>query len=310
MIRVLVAPPFATIQDQGRTGYRAAAVPPSGAMDPVALEVGNALLDNPAGAAAIECALGGCELRFERREMIALTGASVEARIGGRPAPGWTALVAEAGEVLRVARPTSGAWYYVCIGGGIAVPPVLGSRSTCLPAHFGGLDGRPIRKGDVLPCGSESMAAPNVDRAALAALRPPTGEPIGVVPGPARAQLRAGEWERFLTSEFRLSASISRMGYRLEGPSLGLDAPADLPSAPACPGAVQLPPGGTPIVLFNDGPTVGGYPIIAVVASAHLGLLAQHQPGSALRFRELTAQQARALVTEERRMLAALRGRG
>lgn len=311
MIRVLVAPPFATIQDLGRIGYRAAAVPPSGAMDPLALEIGNALLDNPAGAAAIECALGGCELRFERRETIAITGASVDARIGRRPAPGWTALVAEAGEVLRVARPTRGAWYYVCIGGGIAVPPILGSRSTCLPARFGGLDGRLIRKGDVLPCGSESIAAPDLDRTALDALRSHTGsEPIGVVPGPARAQLRAGEWERFLSSEFRLSASVSRMGYRLEGPNLGLDAPADLPSAPACPGAVQLPPGGTPIVLFNDGPTVGGYPIIAVVASAHLGRLAQRQPGNAVRFRELTPQQAGALAAEERRMLAALRGRG
>src|SRR4051794_36535346 len=106
MIRVLVAPPFATIQDQGRTGYRAAAVPPSGAMDPLALEMGNALLGNPPGAAAIECALGGCELRFERGTAVTVTGAAVEARLGQRPMPGWTTLVAEAGDVLHVARPT------------------------------------------------------------------------------------------------------------------------------------------------------------------------------------------------------------
>jgi allophanate hydrolase subunit 2 len=162
----------------------------------------------------------------------------------------------------------------------------------------------------VLPCGSASTAASNLDPAALAALRPPVGEPVGVVPGPAYGQLRPGEWARFLASEFRLSASVSRMGYRLEGPSLAIDAPADLPSAPACPGAVQLPPGGTPIILFNDGPTVGGYPIIAVVTSAHLGRLAQHQPGSAVRFRELSAGHARALAAQERQALAVLRGRG
>jgi biotin-dependent carboxylase-like uncharacterized protein len=306
MIRVLVAPPFATIQDQGRAGYRAAAVPPSGAMDPLALEVGNALLGNAPGAAAVECALGGCELRFERRTAVALTGAAVEARLGERPVSGWTALVAESGDVLHVARPTSGAWYYVCIGGGIAVPPILGSRSTCLAARFGGLDGRLIRKGDVLPCGAESMATPSVDRAALAALRPSASEPIGVVPGPARGQLRAGEWDRFLASEFRLSASVSRMGYRLEGPQLAIDAPADLPSAPACAGAVQLPPGGTPIILFNDGPTVGGYPIIAVVASAQLGHLAQRQPGNAVRFQELAPAQARALSQQQRQAVAKL----
>jgi antagonist of KipI len=308
MIRVLVAPPFATVQDQGRTGHRAAAVPPSGAMDPLALEVGNALLGNPASAAAIECALGGCELRFERRTTVALTGAAVEARLGDRPVSEWTALVAEAGDVLHVARPTSGAWYYIGIGGGIAVPPILGSRSTCLPARFGGLDGRVVRKGDVLPCGAESTAAPKVDRAAPAALRTLASEPIGVVPGPARGHLRAGEWDRFLASEFRLSASVSRMGYRFEGPQLAIDAPADLASAPACPGAVQLPAGGTPIVLFNDGPTVGGYPIIAVVASAHLGRLAQRQPGSVVRFQELTPAQARASFQQQRQAVTTLFG--
>jgi biotin-dependent carboxylase-like uncharacterized protein len=220
--------------------------------------------------------------------------------------PGWTALVAEAGAVLRVARPTSGAWYYVCIGGGIAVPPVLGSRSTCLPARFGGHEGRLIRKGDVLPCGAVSAAALSADRAALAALQPPASEPIAVVPGPAHGQLRPGEWDRFLGSEFRLSASVSRIGYRLEGPQFAIDAPADLPSAPACPGAVQLPPGGTPIVLFNDGPTVGGYPIIAVVASAHLGRLAQRQPGSPVRFAEVSQAQARALTWQQRQAVSGL----
>jgi biotin-dependent carboxylase-like uncharacterized protein len=197
----------------------------------------------------------------------------------------------------------------VCIGGGIAVAPVLGSRSTCLPARFGGLDGRLVRKGDALPCGAEPTTAPNVDGAALTALLPQPGEPICIVPGPAQGHLRAGEWNRFLTNVFRLSASVSRMGYRLEGPHLEIDAPADLPSAPACPGAVQLPPGGTPIVLFNDGPTVGGYPIIAVVASVHLGRLAQRQPGSDVRFSELSPVQARALAAQERQAVSALLSR-
>jgi antagonist of KipI len=306
MIRILVPPPFATIQDCGRPGHRAAAVPPSGAMDPRALAVGNVLVGNNPGAAAIECALGGCELWFERRTLVALTGAQADAELGTRPAPGWTTLIAGAGEVLRIARPASGAWLYVCVGGGIAVPPLLGSRSTCLPARFGGLDGRLVRKGDVLPCAALPPDAPQAGTRAPAELMGQPGEPIAIMPGPARERLGGGEWARLLATEFRVSASVSRMGYRLEGPTLAIDTPADLPSAPACPGAVQIPPGGTPIVLFNDGPTVGGYPIVAVVASAHLGHLAQRRPGEAVRFREVTAAEASALAARERQGLADL----
>jgi antagonist of KipI len=310
MIRVLVPPPFATIQDGGRHGHRAAAVPPSGAMDPRALAVGNVLVGNAPGAAAIECALGGAELRFERRTLVALTGAGADAQLGTRPAPGWTTLIAGAGEVLRIGRPTTGAWLYVCVGGGIAVPPVLGSRSTCLPARFGGLDGRLVRKGDALPCAALPPTPPEAGRRAPAELVAADGDAIAIVPGPARAQLGSGAWERLLATEFRLSASVSRIGYRLEGPPLAIDSPADALSAPACPGAVQLPPGGTPIVLFNDGPTVGGYPIVAVVASAHLGRLAQRRPGEVVRFHEVSAGGARALAIRERQAIASFNAPG
>ncbi len=305
MIRVLVAPPFATIQDQGRVGHRAIAVPPSGAMDPLALAVGNALVGNPAGAAALEFALGAAELRFERRTLVAVTGARADVLVGQRPATGGTTLVAETGDILRIARPSRGAWVYVCIGGGIAVPLVLGSRSTCLPARFGGLDGRVVRKGDALPCALTPKVAPAPGTRAPGALTAAhANEPIAIVPGPARDRLKAGEWARLLATEFRLSASVSRAGYRLEGPVLAIDAPADLPSTPACPGAVQLPPGGTPIVLMNDGPTVGGYPIVGVVASVHLGRLAQRRPGEPVRFREVTLAEARALAARDRQALS------
>jgi biotin-dependent carboxylase-like uncharacterized protein len=305
VIRVLVAPPFATVQDAGRMGHRDAAVSPSGAMDPRSLAVGNALVGNPPDAAALEFALGSLELRFERPTAVAVTGARTEARLGDRAAPGWTALRAETGDVLRIARPAAGAWVYVCIGGGVGVPQVLGSRSTCLAAKFGGLDGRLVHKGDALPCGAAPEGPPPGTRAPgeLATARP--AEPIAVMAGPGAGWLRPGEWQRLLATEFRLSAAVSRMGYRLEGPSFASDAPPDLPSAPACVGAVQLPPGGTPIVLFNDGPTVGGYPIIGVVASAHLGMLAQRRPGDMIRFKEVTVAGARALAAREYRLITA-----
>jgi biotin-dependent carboxylase-like uncharacterized protein len=291
MIAILRAPPFATIQDLGRVGRLDAAVPRAGALDPFALALANVLVGNPPGAAAVEWGLAGGEVRFERDAMVALSGAIARATIGGRPVGPEHASRAAAGEVLAIERIEDGAWLYVAVSGGIDVPPVLGSRATYLPGRFGGFEGRLLRSGDRLPLGSP---APRSTRKSappdLLASAPRA--PIGLLPGPDLGRLPVATWGWLTETEFRVSRAVSRVGYRLEGPAPALSLPGDLPSAPACIGTIQLPPGGEPIVLMPDGPTVGGYPRIGVVATADLGRLAQRRPGEVLRFEALGLAEA------------------
>jgi allophanate hydrolase subunit 2 len=122
------------------------------------------------------------------------------------------------------------------------------------------------------------------------------------------ARLPEAAWRWLVTSEFRVTPAVSRMGYRLQGPALALSLPGDLPSAPACIGTIQLPPGGEPIVLMPDGPTVGGYPRIAVVATADLGRLAQQRPGQVVRFEPIELAEARARLRTRWEALRALAG--
>ncbi|HEX2449700.1 MAG TPA: biotin-dependent carboxyltransferase family protein [Gemmatimonadales bacterium] len=268
MITLLRAPPFAAIQDLGRFGHRGSAVPVSGAMDPGSLARANALAGNDPNLAAMEWGIGAGQLRLAPGVVVGLAGADASVR--------------REGDVLNVVEFQAGAWLYIAFRGGIDVPLVLGSRSTYLPAGFGGFEGRLLRTGDVLRVGAGGSGAKQpVPDSSLSRLNPGT---FTVVPGPDRPLLDEPTWRRFLAAEWIVSRAVSRAGYRLEGPLLPFEAPDDLPSAPVCPGTVQLPPGGRPIVLMPDGPTVGGYPRIAVVVSGDLGRFAQRRPGESVRF--------------------------
>jgi biotin-dependent carboxylase-like uncharacterized protein len=305
MITILRAPPFATIQDLGRVGHLDAAVPRAGALDQFSLALANLLVGNPPGAAAVEWGLAGGEVRFEQDATVALTGATARATIGGRPLGPEHAGRAAAGEVLAIERIEDGAWLYVAVSGGIDVQPVLGSRATYLPGRFGGFEGRLLRSGDRLPLGSPvARAARTGAPQDLLASAPRT--PIGLLPGPDLGRLSETAWRWLMETEFLVSGAVSRMGYRLEGPAPALSLPGDLPSAPACIGTIQLPPSGEPIVLMPDGPTVGGYPRIAVVVTADLGRLAQRRPGEAVRFEAVGLAEARARLRRRREALDAV----
>lgn len=269
MITVLRAPPFATVQDLGRFGHRGSAVPPSGAMDPDALARANIAVGNDPGAAAIEWGIGAGQLGLSPGLAVSLAGADAIAR--------------REGDVLTIEELRSGAWTYIAVRGGIDVPEVLGSRSTYLAGGFGGFEGRLLRTGDVLYERKERQERAERREQFRRSSRS-SRSTISIVAGPDRAMLSDAEWERFVAAEWTVSRAVSRAGYRLEGRAVSIDVPDDLPSAPVCPGTIQLPPGGQPIVLMPDGPTVGGYPRIAVVVSRELGELAQRRPGEAVRW--------------------------
>jgi 5-oxoprolinase (ATP-hydrolysing) subunit C len=280
------------VQDQGwRTG-RAIGLPPGGAMHPELLRAANRLAGNPVEFAGIEWALGPGTIRFLEAATLAVLR-DAEVRVAGLThSPGLIQVAA--GATVDIAPRGHDRFLYLAVRGGIDVPPMLGSRSTYLPGAFGGLEGRRLRNGDRL-----SIGTPSAPRR-----RPvPAGEEAPRATGLLRLRVTRGpQWERFdpaahralLEGEYTVSAASDRMGYRLSGTGVKPRETATLPSEPACPGAVQIPDGGEPIVLMPDGPTVGGYPKLVVVIRADLGELAQCQPGRVVRFQEISLDEARA----------------
>lgn len=282
MIAVASAPPFATIQDLGRFGYLDSGVPVSGVADRDSALLLNAVLGNDPDAALIEWAVAGGSLVLERDATIAFGGAEAALTVDGIVARPLTAIQVPRGGELRVERIISGRFLLIAVRGGIDVPLVLGSRSTLLSAALGGFEGRRLRSGDRLPIGPSDAAQTLPDIAVTGAAR--SRQPIRVMRGPQADLFDDAAWSAFLGGAFTVSRASDRTGYRLEGTSMHHSASSALPSEPACVGAIQVPGGGAPIVLMHDGPTVGGYPKIAVVRSADMSRFAQLAPGDSVTF--------------------------
>jgi len=237
-----------TVQDLGRPGLAHLGVPPSGAADPVAYELGNRLVGNQAGAAALEATLDGPVLRFDRPTMVALTGA--------------TAQDVRRVEVLDVGRCAGGARTYIAVRGGIDVEPTLGSRSTDL---LTGLGPPPLRTGDRLRIGADPADAQPAPPGTVPGFGVPDEPVLRVVPGPRDDWFTTAALEALCSEPWRVTSSSNRVGVRLEGPVLERARDDELLSEGLVTGALQVPASGQPILLLNDHPTTGGYPVIAVV---------------------------------------------
>ncbi len=302
MIEVLEAPPFATVQDAGFGGGRSWGLPPGGAMDPFFHTLANRLVGNPPHAAALEWALGSGVLRLTRKTVLAVVGlARVQLNDTPLAEPAF-AFPVRAGTRVRIEPDARHRFCYVAVAGGIRVPEVLGSSSTYLPGGFGGHAGRLLRAGDQLEIGRPG-AAPELEIQVTAAGRPadaPGDVWLRVTRGPQWDRFDPRAREAFFSGRFQLAPASDRMGYRLVGPAIHPRGKATLPSEAACPGAVQIPDGGQPIVLMPDGPTVGGYPKLAVVIQADLRLLAQCLPERGIRFQEVSLEAARACYSPAR----------
>jgi len=301
-LRVLAGGVLTTVQDLGRRAARRYGVPQSGALDPIALEWANRLLDNPPGAAALEITAGGAAFEVSAPTLLALTGADLHALLDDEPLPLWTAVFARAGSQIRLIgrQQPWGARAYLAIGGGFAVPQVLGSRSTYLPGGFGGFNGRALRLGDTLAAAGGRDALRLAGRSWPVESRPAySAEPaLRLLPGPHLDRFAPPALDLLLGAPFTISASANRMGYRLQGPTIPYAAPCSLPSLGVLPGVVQVPPDGNPILLMADAQTTGGYPIIGVVIGPDLPLAAQLLPGDRLRFQRATLGEALAAQQE------------
>ncbi|MDP1734198.1 MAG: biotin-dependent carboxyltransferase family protein [Sulfuritalea sp.] len=294
----------ASFQDAGRPGYRHLGVPLSGALDVEWLAIANALAGNPPGTVALEMHLLGPSLRAKAPVTIALAGefsARIQDAAGQwREACNWRSHALAADEILVTGGLRSRIGY-LAIHGGFDLPAVLGSRSTYARAGLGGIDGRVLQAGDRLAVGSGTPAIPQ------RLPQPPRapGGPLRILTGPQREYFTDAAWMHLINDEFTVSREADRMGLRLDGPRLAHDPAlgADIVSDAVTPGAIQVPGDGRPIVLLADCQTVGGYPKIATVIGADLPRLGHVQPGQALRFVEMSIEEA---LAARRRAAAAL----
>ncbi|WP_435209490.1 biotin-dependent carboxyltransferase family protein [Streptomyces sp. bgisy034] len=278
-LSVVRAGALTTVQDLGRPGHAHLGVPRSGALDAPAAALVNRLVGNPPEAAVLETTLNGCTLRPRSAVTVAVAGAPCRVTVDGRPVAWGAPVHVPAGALLEVGAALSGVRGYVGVSGGVAVEPVLGSRSTDL---LSGLGPPPLTDGAVLPLGPPTRPHARVDVAPQPA--PPTELVLRVTQGPREDWFTTAAVRAFTTRVYRVSAASNRIGLRTEGPALERALTRELPSEGVVLGAVQVPPDGRPLVFLADHPTTGGYPVIAVVRTADLPAAAQAVPGTPVRF--------------------------
>jgi len=284
-IEVLKPGLFTTVQDLGRFGYQKFGVSVSGAMDFFSHRVANLLVGNDDTAATLECTILGPTLRFLADVTITVTGADLSPRLDGVAMGMWRTHSARKGSELSFGPCRQGCRAYLSIGGGFDVPAVLGSRSTHVRTRLGGLEGRALRKGDILSCFQAcATVSPRVFRSAFAD-RFLSARTIRFLRGPQADRVEPESLEMFERHKYRVSTHSDRMGIRFEGSPLSHRGSADIISDALPYGTIQLPANGLPIILAADRQTTGGYPKIGIVISADFPALGQLKPGDEIEFR-------------------------
>jgi antagonist of KipI len=305
--RVIKPGMLTTVQDLGRWGFQSRGVPVAGPMDSYSHRLANALAGNAAGAATVEVTLAGPELEFDDERVVAVAGAEFEVMVDGHSVSTHKAFTVFAGSRMTFGTRLRGARAYVAIQGGIAVTPVFGSRATHLVSRLGGVEGRPLTAGDSLPLGDPGPAKAGhyVRRQMPHQRQMPEGRArVRVLLGPQEDHF-TDEARRVLeTVPYRIGQNSDRMGFRLEGAPLTHVRGADIISDATPMGALQVPASGMPILLMADRQTTGGYPKIATVITADLGVAGQLGPGDTISFTVCSPGEAMAaLIAQERELM-------
>ena len=295
---------FTTVQDLGREGFGPMGVSASGAADAVSLRLGNRLVGNAEGEAGLEMTLLGGTFVFPEGGIVSLTGSDFGATVEGAQAALWASMEVKPGQTLRLGPTRSGARCYMCVRGGIEVELFLGSASTHILSGLGGHEGRSLRKGDMLKIGPANGAAAERRLSANALKHILPRKVLRVTPGPQNDWFPEAARRAFYASRYRVAEESNRMGIRLEGGAVPEVAGGKMISEGVSLGAIQVPEGGQPIILFVEQQTTGGYPKIANVISADFHSLGQLRPRDEIRFERVDWETARALLREQEKLLA------
>jgi biotin-dependent carboxylase-like uncharacterized protein len=294
-LRVLRAGAGVTIQDGGRYGYLRYGVTPAGPMDWVTLRTASLALGNDLRAAAIEVSVGGLKVVCEGAPLwVAFAGGDFIWHRDGELMPKAARLLLEPGKTLIARAENSGAFAYVAVDGGLATPVTMGSRATHMRSGIGGIDGRMLTSGDILPAASKGAErAENFDAVIDAPWLARESLPFRVVLGPQDDYFTQEALSFFFASEFTLTATADRMAYRFDGPEIASERGYDIVSDGVSLGAIQIPGDKKPLVLMADRQPTGGYPKLGSIARADIGRLAQLRPGETCRFKMVSTKDAR-----------------
>ncbi len=312
MVQVIKKGLETSVQDYpGRIGTLNLGFPPSGPMDSWSFRLANVLVENEPGAAALECQFLGPTLKFNSDRIIAITGANMSPKINGTPVPLWESLEVKKDQVLEMSFATVGARSYIAFSGGINTTPWLGSRSTFHKAGVGGIEGKAIQEGQIIPLNkSKSVAGRKIKKNSIPVISTNKKWSVEVVKGPNDDWVDEKGHKMFLNSDWKVQSKSDRTGYRLDGPKWsftkkathkGLEHgtfPSNIIDQGYPVGAINLA-GQTPIILVNDGPSMGGFIVPYTVPSASFWKLGQAKPGDRFNFVEISVEKAQALRAEQ-----------
>ena len=312
MVQVIKKGLETSVQDYpGRIGTLNLGFPPSGPMDSWSFRLANVLVNNEPGTAALECQFMGPTLKFNDDRVIAITGADMSPKIDGTPVPLWESLEVKKDQILEMAFATVGARSYIAFSGGINTAPWLGSRSTFHKAGVGGIDGKAIQDGQIIPLNkSKSVKRRKIKNSSIPVMSTNKKWLVEVVKGPNDDWVDEKGHKMFLNSDWKLQSKSDRTGYRLEGPKWSFTEkatnkslehgtfPSNIIDQGYPVGAINLA-GQTPIILVNDGPSMGGFIVPYTVPSASFWKLGQAKPGDSFNFVEISVEKAQTLRTEQ-----------
>jgi antagonist of KipI len=314
---------LSTLQDLGRYGFQRFGVPVGGVMDEYSHRLANLLVGNAEHEATLEITLAGPRLEFLDDTLIGVCGGDFAPTVDGEPLPTARPVLLRRDCIVDFGTCRLGCRAYLAVAGGFDVPLVMGSKTTYLRGGFGGFEGRALRRGDILAIGQAGegsypglrqrlvagakFAYPRWSVNANSAFLAHGHHRIHFVPGRHWELLSEDSRQQFLSAEFRIASDSDRMGYRLEGPLLSLDMPADILSEAVTFGSVQVPPDGRPIVLMANRQTTGGYPRIGEVSTVDLPLLAQLPPGDTVHFESIALESSQRLYVQRDRDLGIMR---
>ena len=301
-----------SIQDYpGRIGTLNQGFPASGPMDSWSFRLANILVGNEPGEAALECQFMGPTLKFKSDRVIAITGANMSPKIDGVLIPMWESIEIKANQTLEMAFATVGARSYIAFSGGINSEPWLGSRSTFHKAGVGGIEGRAIQDNQIIPLGkNKKIQLRKIKKDSIPIISDDKNWSIEVVRGPNDDWVDEKGHEIFLNSKWKLQAKSDRTGYRLDGPKLTFSdkatnkslehgsEPSNIIDQGYPAGAINLA-GQTPIILVNDGPSMGGFINPYTVPSSAFWKLGQAKPGDTFKFVEISVEKAQLLRAEQ-----------
>jgi antagonist of KipI len=295
-----------TIQDRGRYGFSQFGVPPSGALDTFSFRVANLLVGNQEGEACLETTIMGLKLKALREVVVAITGGDLSPTLNGESLEMWRTHLLIEGDVLNFKKVRAGCRAYLAVSGGFVVPKIMGSGSTYLSGKFGGLEGRALKRGNILYTFDIQSPLSKLGLLFPSDWIPPLEKEVllRVIPGPQNHHFTEKGFQTFCSSSYQVTPRCDRMGIRLEGSKIERrsDVEESIISESLISGAIQVPGDGKPIIILTELVT-GGYTKIATIISTDLPRVAQLKPGDRVQFSPISIEEAHQLIRKQEERL-------